>query len=53
LNRPLPLDALAAMASLSRSRYAELFRQQTGYAPIDYSSGSACTAPASCSIPLT
>jgi len=36
LNRPLPLDSLAAIASLSRSRYVELFRQQTGYAPIDY-----------------
>ena len=36
LNQPLQLDALAALASLSRSRYVDLFKQQTGYAPIDY-----------------
>ncbi len=36
LNQPLPLDSLAALANLSRSRYADLFKQQTGYAPIDY-----------------
>jgi len=30
------LDALAAMANLSRSHYADLFRKQTGYAPMDY-----------------
>ena len=36
LDRSLPLDSLASMASLSRSRYTELFRQQAGYAPIDY-----------------
>jgi AraC-like DNA-binding protein len=36
LNQSLQLDALAALASLSRSRYVDLFRQQTGYAPIDY-----------------
>ena len=27
---------MAALASLSRSRYVDLFKQQTGYAPIDY-----------------
>ena len=36
LNQPLTLDALAVIANLSRSRYVELFKQQTGYAPIDY-----------------
>lgn len=36
LNQALPLDALSAIANLSRSRYAALFKQQTGYAPIDY-----------------
>lgn len=36
LDQSLQLDALAAMANLSRSRYAELFKQQFGYAPIDY-----------------
>ncbi|MGC3958602.1 MAG: AraC family transcriptional regulator [Verrucomicrobiota bacterium] len=36
LNQPLQLDALAAIANLSRSRYVELFKQQSGYAPIDY-----------------
>ena len=36
LNQSLQLDALAAIANLSRSRYVELFKQQTGYAPIDY-----------------
>jgi len=36
LSRSLQLDALAAMANLSRSRYMHLFKQQTGYAPIDY-----------------
>lgn len=36
LSRSLQLDALAALANLSRSRYADLFKQQTGYAPIDY-----------------
>lgn len=36
LHQPLPLDTLAALANLSRSRYVELFRQQAGYAPIDY-----------------
>lgn len=36
LNQSLQLDALAAMANLSRSRYMHLFKQQTGYAPIDY-----------------
>ena len=36
LNQALQLDALAAVANLSRSRYVDLFRKQTGYAPIDY-----------------
>jgi len=36
LNQSLQLDALATLANLSRSRYAELFKQQTSYAPIDY-----------------
>ena len=36
LNQTLQLDALAAVANLSRSRYVDLFKQQTGYAPIDY-----------------
>jgi AraC-like DNA-binding protein len=36
LNQSLQLDALAALASLSRSRYVDLFKRQTGYAPIDY-----------------
>ena len=36
LNQTLQLDALAAIANLSRSRYVELFKRQSGYAPIDY-----------------
>ena len=36
LDRTLQLEALASIAGLSRSRYVELFRRQTGYAPIDY-----------------
>ena len=36
LDQSLQLDALAALANLSRSRYVDLFKQQTGYAPIDY-----------------
>ena len=36
LNQPLQLDTLAALANLSRSRYVALFKQQAGYAPIDY-----------------
>lgn len=36
LNQAVQLDALAAIAHLSRSRYVELFKQQSGYAPIDY-----------------
>ncbi|MDR3458288.1 MAG: AraC family transcriptional regulator [Verrucomicrobiae bacterium] len=36
LDRPLQLDTLAALANLSRSRYAALFKEQTGFAPIDY-----------------
>jgi AraC family transcriptional regulator, arabinose operon regulatory protein len=36
LNQSLPLDVLAALANLSRSRYVDLFKRQTGYAPIDY-----------------
>lgn len=36
LSQPLMLDQLAALANLSRSRYAALFKAQTGFAPIDY-----------------
>jgi AraC family transcriptional regulator of arabinose operon len=36
LNRAIQLDALAAIANLSRSRYVDLFKHQTGYPPIDY-----------------
>jgi AraC-like DNA-binding protein len=36
IGRPLQLDTLATLANLSRSRYAALFKEQTGYAPIDY-----------------
>lgn len=36
LHQPLQLDTLAAIANLSRSRYVELFKQQAGYAPIDF-----------------
>ena len=32
---PLQLGALAAIANLSRSHFMELFKQQSGYAPID------------------
>jgi AraC family transcriptional regulator of arabinose operon len=36
LDEPLRLDALAGVANLSRSQYTALFKEQTGYAPIDY-----------------
>lgn len=36
LDQALLLDKLAALANLSRSRYAALFKEQTGFAPIDY-----------------
>jgi AraC-like DNA-binding protein len=36
LNHSLQIDTLAAIANLSRSRYIELFKQQSSYAPIDY-----------------
>ncbi len=36
LNQSLQLNALAALANLSRSRYVDLFKKQTSYAPIDY-----------------
>jgi AraC family transcriptional regulator, arabinose operon regulatory protein len=36
LNQSLQLNALAAIANISRSRYVQLFKQETGYAPIDY-----------------
>ena len=36
LGQSLQLDTLAALANLSRSRYAALFKEQTGFAPIDY-----------------
>ena len=36
LNHSLQVDTLATIASLARSRYIELFKQQSGYAPIDY-----------------
>jgi len=35
-NRSVALGTLAGMAHLSRSQYAALFKQQTGYSPIDY-----------------
>ena len=36
LDQALQLDALAALANLSRSRYTAIFKEQTGFAPIDY-----------------
>ena len=36
LDEPLKLDALAALAGLSRSQYAALFKEQTSYTPMDY-----------------
>jgi AraC-like DNA-binding protein len=36
LDQALQLDTLAALANLSRSRYTALFKEQTGFAPIDY-----------------
>lgn len=36
LNHSLQVDTLATIANLARSRYIELFKQQSGYAPIDY-----------------
>lgn len=36
LDQPLQLDTLATLASLSRSRYSALFKEQTGFAPMDY-----------------
>jgi AraC family transcriptional regulator of arabinose operon len=36
LARPLHVSTLAALANLSCSHYAALFKRQTGYAPIDY-----------------
>lgn len=36
LDQPLHLDTLAALANLSRSRYTALFKEQTGFAPMDY-----------------
>ncbi len=36
LGETLQLDTLAALANLSRSRYAALFKEQMGFAPIDY-----------------
>jgi AraC family transcriptional regulator of arabinose operon len=36
LNRPLTVSMLATIANLSPSHYSALFKQQTGYAPIDY-----------------
>lgn len=36
LDHALHLDALAALVSFSRSRYTALFKEQTGYAPMDY-----------------
>ena len=36
LDQPLKLATLAAIASLSRSQYAALFKARSGYAPIDY-----------------
>lgn len=36
LDQPLQLDELAALASLSRSRYTALFKEQTGFPPMEY-----------------
>jgi len=36
LEQPLRLSRLAALANLSASHYSALFREQTGYSPIDY-----------------
>ena len=36
LDKPLQLDTLAALANLSRSRYTALFKEQTGFAPLNY-----------------
>jgi len=36
LDKTLNVAALAALANLSRSHYTALFRQQTGYSPMDY-----------------
>jgi AraC-like DNA-binding protein len=36
LEKPLKVPTLAAMANLSSSHYTALFKQYTGYAPIDY-----------------
>jgi AraC family transcriptional regulator, arabinose operon regulatory protein len=36
LHQSLMLDALAGVANLSRSQYTALFKQQTGFAPMDY-----------------
>jgi len=36
LDQALQLDTLAALANLSRSRYTALFKQQSGYAPMNY-----------------
>jgi AraC family transcriptional regulator of arabinose operon len=36
LSQPLQVSNLAAVANLSSSHYTSLFKQQTGYAPIDY-----------------
>jgi AraC-like DNA-binding protein len=36
LDRPVTAASLAALANLSESHYRALFKQQTGYAPMDY-----------------
>jgi len=36
LHQPLQLDTLASVAGFGKSQYTALFKQQTGYAPIDY-----------------
>jgi AraC family transcriptional regulator of arabinose operon len=36
LEQPLLVSMLAALPNLSPSHYAALFKQHTGYAPIDY-----------------
>ena len=36
LDQPLQLQTVMSVANLSRSQFVDLFKRQTGYAPIDY-----------------